>query len=308
MTADHENDLILVTTASGKQATQLLTHLHGSWKRLRLVVNSTSSEERLKKQYPNAEVTRADLADSGDVARILKGVTSLFHNCPPFHPKEAEMTFNMIEAAVQEFKNGGFKHFVFSSVLNPQLHKMLHHNDKKYMEAYLMESGLPFTILQPTHFMDLFPIPVVMSQDEPVYPARWDPNIEFSYIAVRDIGEAAAKVLDEREKHFYAQYPMTGPDPPMGYTEVCKIVGQQIGKEITIKQLPFEEAVDSFMGLMFGKGEEVHPYARDCAERMLLFYNRRGLVGNSNVLEWLLGRKPTSYAEWVQLRMKEVKA
>ncbi|KAI9844175.1 MAG: hypothetical protein M1837_005775 [Sclerophora amabilis] len=305
MAIDQNNDLILVTAASGKQGTHLLSHLHGTWKRLRLVVNSVASEERLKQRYPDAEVTRARLDDAREASRVLQGVTSVFHNCPSYHPQEAQMAYNMIDAAVAETKHGVFRHFVLSSVLNTQLHKMLHHDDKKFMEARLMESGLAYTILQPAHFMELFPIQVLMSQEYPVYPARWDPNVEFSFLATRDMGEAAAKVLKERDRHFRAQYPLVGPDPPMGYTKVCNIVGQALGKEIKVQQMPFEEAVDSLVSLVVGD-VDVHPYSRDCAERMLLFYNRRGLLGNSNILEWLLERKPTSYAEWVRLRIKEV--
>ena len=34
------------------------------------------------------------------------------------------MGFNMIDAAVEEAKKGTFKHFVYASVLNPQLRKV----------------------------------------------------------------------------------------------------------------------------------------------------------------------------------------
>lgn len=44
--------------------------------------------------------------------------------------------------------------------------------------------------------------------------------------------------------------------------------------------------------------------ARDEAERLILFYNRRGLKGSPNVLRWLLGREPTTVESWVEGELK----
>ena len=40
---------------------------------------------------------------------------------------------------------------------------------------------------------------------------------------------------------------------------------------------------------------------------MFLHYNMHGLIGNSNVMEMLLGRKPLTYKDWVKLVVKEAK-
>ena len=44
-------------------------------------------------------------------------------------------------------------HFVFSSVFHPQMRDMDHHFNKLVVEEALIDSGLPFTILQPAMFM-----------------------------------------------------------------------------------------------------------------------------------------------------------
>src|ERR1700761_3670260 len=116
MVVDHNNDLVLVTCASGKQASALLPHIEQEWKRLRLAVHSQSSEDRLKKQYPNAEIVRVDMANPADAKRIIKGVTAVFYVGPSLHPHEAECGYHMIDAAVSELKTGQFQHFIFSSV------------------------------------------------------------------------------------------------------------------------------------------------------------------------------------------------
>ncbi|KAF2089424.1 putative nucleoside-diphosphate-sugar epimerase [Saccharata proteae CBS 121410] len=306
MAIDYGNDLVLLTCASGKQCSHLLPLLYGKCKRLRLVVNSTSSEERLKEHYPQADVTRANLMDFNETKRIMKGVTTVFHIGPSFHPHETEIGYFMVDAAAEEVKNGNLQHFIYSSVLNTQLRKMMNHDCKRYVEEYLMESGLNYTILQPTHFMDLFPVPMLMQQEDPVYTANWDPTIPFSFIALKDLAEAAAIILKEREKHYLAQYPMVSTSPTT-YADFAKIVGKEVGKDIKLEQRSYMDAVSALLKVLHGT-DDVHPTSRDTAQRMLLFYNYRGLVGNSNVLGWILGRKPTTIEEWARIKTKSASA
>lgn len=121
---DHNNDLLVVTCASGKQASALLPKLAKDWRRLRLICHCVKSEERLKQEYPQADVMRSDLGLPRESERILKGATVIYHVEPPFAHRQAVMGFNMIDAAKEEAKGGIFKHFVYASVLNPQLSKV----------------------------------------------------------------------------------------------------------------------------------------------------------------------------------------
>lgn len=172
------------------------------------------------------------------------------------------------------------------------------------MEEALIESGIPFTILQPTHFMDMIPVAKMAKEvgDEVVLPARWDPAVEFSFVAVKDLGAIGAKIVDEGTKHSFATYELCG-TVPISYEEVCKIIGEAIGKEVVVEQAGYEEAVSGFLEMAYG--DEVDIYTRDTTERMLLYYNRRGLKGNPNVMTWLLGRKPMGIAEWVKEQIRK---
>jgi uncharacterized protein YbjT (DUF2867 family) len=301
MSANPSTDLLVITAASGKQVGALLP-LITNWSHLRLVVNSSSSEQKLKSSHPNAEIVIVDLAQPSECAKILKDATALYHIGPSFHPHETEIGYNMIDAAVAESKNGKLKHFVYSSVLNSQLRKLMNHDCKRFVEEYVMESGLNYTVLQPTHFMDLFPVTKFIEEDgnDVVYPANWNPDTPFSFVALKDLGEAAKVILEERERHFLATYPIVGTTPTT-YRRVCEVVGEVIGKKVVAKQRAFEEAVELFSKVLFGEGtKEGDGKRRDGLERLLLYYNQHGLVGNPNVLGWLIGRKPTSYREWAE--------
>ena len=78
MPVNFDKDLILVTCASGKQGTDLVPLLYKQWKRLRLQVHSDASAQRLRKQYPNAEIVQADLDDHSAAPRLLDGVTAAY--------------------------------------------------------------------------------------------------------------------------------------------------------------------------------------------------------------------------------------
>ena len=140
-------------------------------------------------------------------------------------------------------------------------------------------------------------------EEEVEYKMRFDPKIEFSLLALRDHAEAAERVIREGERHYFANYPLVGTGP-VSYEKFLGAVAGQLGKKLRIERLPFEEAVDATCESSFGT-KTPEQASRDGPERLVLFYNRRGLIGNSNVLSWLLGRTPTGIAGLVQLKLQE---
>lgn len=297
-------DLVTVTCASGKQSTHLIPFLHAKFD-LRLCVHSASSLDRLQKEWPVAEVLQIDLCQPKDCEKIIKDATTVFHMGPPLHPSEKEIGLNMVNAAVAEAARSGskFQHFVFSSVLNTQLRRMANHDDKRYIEEALIESGLNFTVLQPADFLDMaFPVSIYANDEIPVKKSIMGLKSRSSFVVLQDLGEAAFKVIVEREKHYQALYPLVSLGP-VTYEGAGKMVGEAMGKELKMEELPFEDAVEMLCFFIFGGIEKAPTIGRDKAERLILFYRRRGLQGNSNVLRWLLGRDPTSVADYVKIQM-----
>ena len=305
--------LYLFIGASGKQCSHIIPHFYPHH-RLRLVVRSTGSLERLQKQYPLAEVVQADISQPAQCHELLKGVTSIYYTGPTYHPHEATLGFNVIDAAVAELRKtpgSNFKHFVYSSAHCSQLSKMLNHARKRDVEEYLMESPLNWTILQPTHFGDasvtrlLDAVRTAQAGDKPCFKAFFNPACPFAYAFLKDHGEAAAKVLREREKHYFATYDLCSTET-MSYSKFASRVGSSLPKPVSydIEVIDYSAAVDILSVVNFGT-KDVDQRCRDAAERMLLFYDTRGLPGNPNVLEWLLGKKPTSIGEVVKQQLEE---
>jgi uncharacterized protein YbjT (DUF2867 family) len=239
MPANLAHDLLLITCASGKQASNLLPLLT-EWKRLRLVVHTLSSKERLEKQYPQAEVIQTDLYSPTNCAQLMKDVTVVIHVGPSYHPHETEIGYMMIDAALSAHANGtgSLKHFILSSVLNTQLRKMMNHDCKRYIEEYVIESGLPYTILQPTTFMDNLPWQMLLQEQNPKLNWAWSKDVKFSWIALRDLAAVMKKVLEERDAHFFAQYPLVSTHEPISCGEVMSIVSKKIGKDVQVSVSP----------------------------------------------------------------------
>ncbi|GJC77382.1 hypothetical protein ColLi_00220 [Colletotrichum liriopes] len=314
--SDNMSEVLAVTSASGRQNAHLLPLLVSSKRfKLRLVSHSETSAEKLRTKYPGAEVIVADLASVGACRELLRGVTAVYHAGPSIHSRERDMGFNMIDAATAEAREPGsqFRHFVYSSVLGTQHRKLMQHDLKSFVEERLMLSPIPWTILQPTNFMDAYPVAHLASMENPSMERLWKPDMPNSLIALRDLAEAAAKVLTEREKHFYAQYPLASTLPTTD-AEVFEAISKKIGKEVKVNKPTFEKGVENLLAVLFGgnsmlcaEGDLRPDVTKDEAERLILFYNRYSLAGNPNVLRWLLGREPTTVEQWVKLQLDEAK-
>ncbi|KAK5113565.1 hypothetical protein LTR85_010793 [Meristemomyces frigidus] len=296
------SEIILITCPSGKQCSHLIPLLYknGNFK-LRLAAHSQASVDKLQSLYPSAEVVHSDIADFHQCRQLLEGTTAANVVLPSLHSREKEMGLNLVDAAVAESQRPGnvFRHFVFSSVLATQHRNLMQLVLKSYVEERLYLSQINWTILKPTNFMDAYPVTMLASQETPVMEKLWAPGIGNSMIALRDLAEATAKVINEREllQDYLAEYPLCS-TMPISDAEVCREIGRQLGKEIEVKAPTFETGVNKLLGYLYGgKGDQVYAGAnadftlaaegdvrgdivRDEAERLVLFYNRRGLRGS----------------------------
>ncbi|KAJ5508621.1 hypothetical protein N7527_010764 [Penicillium freii] len=322
------SEIIVTTCPGGRQSSHLIPLLYNKSRfKLRLAAHSSESAARLQATYPEAEVQTCDTSSLTECRKLLDNATSVYHVGPSLHSRETEIGVNMIDAAVAESQKPDtkFKHFVYSSVLSTQHRNLMQHDHKSRVEERLLLSPLNFTILQPTNFMDVYPAGALAKIESPSIEYVWNmynPNVANSLIALRDLAEAGARVLDEREAHYFAQYPLCSTSP-VSDAEFIKINGNHMGKKIQVTTPTFEEGVSKLLKLLYdgesgvyspdhvdsdlrwpaSKGDLRPDITRDEAERLVLFYNRRGLKGNPSVLRWLIGREPTTVDEWVKIQL-----
>ncbi|MDF9811758.1 hypothetical protein [Streptomyces sp. SPB162] len=115
----------------------------------------------------------------------------------------------------------------------------------------------------------------------------FDVDNEFSFIDLRDLGEAAVRVLSE-QGHGSAAYELAG--PALTFAEAVRLAGRARGVDLEPRTVHWAVA-------------PLPPGVVDSASRasdmraMWQDYDRHGLRGNSNVLRMLLGREPASFEE-----------
>ena len=278
--------MILVTAANGRTGRSVVRALAIAGHRVRALDVAPGVEQLL--DTGAAEVIVGDLLEPGDLRRAVDGVRSVIHIGPPMHPREAEMGHGVVSAARQ----ARVEHFVQFSVTHPQLEPLLNHQAKLAVERVVLMSRMPFTILQPMHYMQN--IDVARTLGEGVLRQPYSLDARLAHVDLEDVAEVAVLVLDEARVHRYATYELCG-EAFHNAHELAHRISAGAGRPVTAEQSALPASTTG----------EAHPSEADdhrlqAMSRLFEHYGRYGITGNSNVLRWLLGRPPTSFEEYMR--------
>lgn len=280
--------MILVTGAAGKSGRAVITALAQRGATVRAYVRR--AEQSATVQAAGAiEVAVGDLQDGAALQQALQGVHALYHICPNMHPDEVAIGRRVITAALA----ADVEHFVYHSVLHPQTATMPHHWHKLQVEEALFASRLPFTILQPTAYMQNILAGWEQIRREGRYIVPYPAETRIALVDLADVAAVAATVLAQPAQHQGASYELVG-TAPLTQTAVATIISAALERLVTVETLahPAWERNARAGGL----GD----YAVDTLLKMFTYYEKFGLIGNPNVLGWLLGRSPTSLTTFIQ--------
>jgi uncharacterized protein YbjT (DUF2867 family) len=170
------------------------------------------------------------------LASALEGVSTLLL-ITPHHPEQVAQATNVIEGARD---SGNDPRIVRLSVANAS-HAAPTKNCRQHarIEEELLSSGLPYTLLRPTTFMQntLATARTVSSEGRIYQPFK---DGKLGMIDARGIGEVAAKVLTE-EGHEGKTYTLTGP-ASISFYEVAEVLSEVLGKEVSYINIPLDAA------------------------------------------------------------------
>ncbi len=278
--------MILVTGAAGKTGRAVLRALVAQGAAVRALVHRPQQANAVR-ALGVPETTVADLRDATAVSRASAGVRAVYHICPNVHPEEITVGQLVIDAA----REAGVERFVYHSVLHAQVEAMPHHWQKMRVEERLFESGLDHTILQPAAYMQN-----VLGQwdsvvQEGVYAVPYSLDTRLGMVDLKDIAEAAARVLTEAG-HGGATYELVGPDV-LTPTQVAHLLGRQLRRDVAAQQVPLRAWAQQARAA--GMGD----YQVETLLQMFGYYERHGFWGSSKVLGWLLARPPTGFETFV---------
>jgi len=277
--------LILVTGASGKTGKTITKALTAHGMDVRAIVRQKKQVDQLK-QLGAKEVIVADLLDSEKMDEVFFGTTAIYHICPNMHPQEEEIGQLMIQAA----QKNHLKHFVYHSVLHPQVEAMPHHWKKMRVEDQLFRIKIPFTILQPAAYMQnvLGYLDAMLKSGE--YRIPYSTSSRSSMIDLDDLAEVVVKVLTE-EGHENAIYELSSRGA-LSALDVATVVAGVTGKLILAGIMDRAEWEKD------ARKAGLSDYAVDTLLIMFQYYEEYDFIGNSNQLTWLLGREPNSFEQF----------
>jgi len=276
-----------VTGASGKTGKAVVTALARAGAPTRALVRRASQIEVLTNLGAH-EVMSADMRLTPELRRAVENIRAVYHICPNVNPDEVDIGRGVIAAA----KEAGVEHLVLHSVLHPQTEQMPHHWNKLRVEEALFESGLNFTILQPTAYMQNLLAGWKLITEDGVLRNPYPVETRLSLVDLEDVAEAAAMVLTKRG-HTGATYELVS-TLPLTQTEVAAILGDALGRPVRAEAEPLE----AWAGRARTAG--LGDYQLATLIRMFQYYERYGLIGNPNMLRWLLGREPTALVEFAR--------
>ena len=271
--------MILITGAGGKTGRSLIKALS----KIESVCAFVHREEQVSvaKALGAEKVIVGDMRDEIAIRSAMQDVRAVYHICPNMDPDEAVIG-NLI---IGEAHKAGAEHFVYHSVLHPQAERMNHHWQKLRLEEMIFESGLPFTILQPAPYMQNLLAGWKTIIEDGVLRVPYSVNSKFSFVDLEDVAEAAAIVLTQPD-HINAIYELVG-TLPMSHVDVTEIFSRLLNRDVRAEK----EEMNNDWRLRSGGMSE---YAVENLVKMFEYYDQWGLMGNPNMLRWLLHHEPTS--------------
>lgn len=278
--------MILLTGAAGKTGKAILNTLLPHGNRVRCLVRSEKQAEEVRR-IGSTEVVIGDLRDPNSLQKAFQGIAKVYYICPNIAPDELEIGKNLVRLAQQN----NVKRFIYHSVLHPQIESMSHHWQKMRMEEYLFTSGIDFTILQPCAYMQNILTSWQSITEKGIYPVPYAATSRISIVDLADVAAAAEVVLTQLN-HSNAIYELAGPEA-LSQIDLAEGLSKELGKPVVAEVVDRNEwaATSRINGL---KENQIATLVS-----MFEYYENYGLVGNPNILNYLIKRPATRFVDFI---------
>ncbi|MEQ8507689.1 MAG: NmrA family NAD(P)-binding protein [Rhodospirillaceae bacterium] len=277
---------VLVTGAHGRTGKPVVKALSAKGASVIAFVRDSAQEAEMT-ALGASDIAVGDMDDPTTIAPAVAGCDVIVHIGPPMHPDEKTMTSHFIQAA----KDAGLSKFVYYSVMHPLRREVRHHSLKLDTEELLIESGMPYSIVQPMRYMQHLEPIWKKVMEEGIHAMPFNTEVKFNVVDLLDLAEATANVtLDDG--WLYGTYELAGPEA-LSQTDMARVIQDVTGKSIKAAQVPISKMQEKARAT--GASE-------DRVKQMTIMnehYDAYGFLGNSRILKLILGRAPTSFADYV---------
>ena len=274
---------ILVTAATGKVASQLIGQLADKGESVKAAVRNLEKGKGLIRDH--VELTYFDFEKPASFKEAFDGVDRLFLITPVENPQIDRIVIPLIDLA----KGKGVRHIVYMTAMGVD---QMDSAPMRIIEKHIEASGIPYTFLRPSWFMQNFSTMHVGSikNQNAIFVAAGDGKTSF--IDIRDIAAVAAAALTD-EKHQNKAYALTGAES-LDHHQVASVISKYSGKNIQYVPISEEDLV---------KGLQSFGTPPHLIEMMVMLFRfvRQGYTGGvSHDVNDVLGRPPISFDQFAK--------
>jgi len=260
--------MILVVGATGMLGGEISRLLAEKGRPVRALVRPSSAKEAVKALSAlGVETVEGDVRDQASLARACKGmdavictVSSMPTRYQPGSNDIASVDRDGVKRLIDAAKEAGVGHFVYTSFTMEESFPL--RDAKRAVEGYLRESGMSYTILRPSYFMEAWLSPMVGFDYEKAMARIFGSGERpVSFVSFKDVARfAVASLENPAAKNAVLRIGGAEPVSPHKVVTVFEEIG---GRKFSIEEVPEsalaaqqKEATDpmqqSFSGLMRG--------------------------------------------------------
>lgn len=258
----------LIIGATGMVGSEICRLLIADGKPVRAMVRETSDEAKIKRlKELGVQIMQGDLRNSSTFEPALQGVTTVITTISsmPFSYAPGENDIEKVDldgmkSFIDIAKTVGVQHLVYTSFSGQIDLDFPLRNAKRSVEQHLQESGMVYTILRPSCFMEVWLTAAVgFDVANAKVQLCGDGTKPVSYISCMDVAKFAVESLENPAAR-NAILELGGPDQ-LSQIEAVKIFEEISGRKFEVQTIPEkalqtqqDEATDpmqkSFSGLM----------------------------------------------------------
>jgi uncharacterized protein YbjT (DUF2867 family) len=192
--------MILVAGGTGVLGGAIVRRLLDQGRSVRVMTRVPARARALADR--GADVIAADLRDPESLRRACEGVTHIITTANAFMGKAAESVASIDEHGnrnlIKAARGARVRQFIFTSALLPEAARGIDYFAAKFgVEEYLRQSGLTYTILRPTAFMETWAKvvgePLITTGKTRIFGSGLNP---INFVAVDDVAAVAAMTVD----------------------------------------------------------------------------------------------------------------